>query len=84
MFHGTRLPLQKWFLAIAVLLTEEKQPTARGLAKMLDIDKSSAAFLMRRIREAERTHFELMLQITEKIVGPEYRQKVAFARIHLR
>ena len=38
----------------------------------------------RRIRDAESTEFELMLQITEKIIGPEYRQKVAFARIHLR
>lgn len=84
MFHGTRLPLQKWFLAIALLLTEEKQPTARALASQLEIDKNSAAFLLKRIREAERVHFELMLQITEKIVGPEYRQKVAFARLHLR
>jgi transposase-like protein len=84
MFHGTRLPLQKWFLAIALLLTEERPPSARALAAQLDIDKNSAAFLLRRIREAESTQFDLMLQITEKIIGPEYRQKVAFARINLR
>jgi hypothetical protein len=84
MFHGTRLPLQKWFLAIALLLTEENRLSARELAKRLQIDKNSAALLLRRIGEAEVTHFDLMLQITEKVVGPEYRQKVAFARIHLR
>lgn len=84
MFHGTRLPLQKWFLAIALCLTEERPPTARALAKLVEINKDSAASLLRRIREAESTEFELMLQITEKIIGPEYRQKVAFARIHLR
>src|SRR5687768_10750004 len=35
MFHGTRLPLQKWFLAIAWHLTEEKRLTARELALRL-------------------------------------------------
>ena len=84
MFHGTRLPLQKWFLAIALVLTEEKKLSARTLAERLEIDKNTAASLLRKIREAESTHFELMLQITEKIIGPEYRQKVAFARVHLR
>jgi hypothetical protein len=84
MFHGTRLPLQKWFLAIALVLTEEKRPSTRALANHLEIDKNSASFLLRRIRDAEATEFDLMLQITEKIIGPEYRQKVAFARLHLR
>ena len=83
MFHGTRLPLQKWFLGIALALTEERL-TARLLAPQLKIDKNTAALLLRRIREGESTHFELMLQIAEKLIGPEYRQKVAFARIHIR
>jgi len=84
MFHGTRLPLQKWFLGIALALTEEKKPTARTLAGQLEINRNSASLLLKRIREAESTEFDLMLQITEKIIGPEYRQKVAFARLHLR
>lgn len=84
MFRGTRLPLQKWFLAIAIALTYEGRLTSRALAAMVEVDKSTGAFLLRRIRDAESTEFELMLQITEKIIGPEYRQKVAFARIKLR
>ena len=84
MFHGTRLPLQKWFLGIALALTKEKRMSARTLAIHLEINRNSASLLLKRIRDAEDTEFDLMLQITEKIIGPEYRQKVAFARIGLR
>lgn len=83
-FHGTRLPLQKWFLAVAIAMTHEGKLTSRRLAEMITIDKSTAASLLKRIRDAEDSEFDLMLQITEKIIGPEYRQKVAFARLNLR
>ena len=83
-FHGTRLPLQKWFFAIAIAMTHEGKLTARRLAEMITIDKSTAASLLRRIRDAEDSEFDLMLGITEKIIGPEYREKVAFARLQLR
>jgi len=49
-FHNTRLPLNIWFVAIALLIIENKDLTARELANILGINKNTAADIKKRIR----------------------------------
>jgi transposase-like protein len=48
-FHDTRLPLNKWFTAIHILLFTDKEITSRNLASILSVNKNTAWFLMKRI-----------------------------------
>src|SRR5687768_3595751 len=41
-FHHTRLPLQKWFLAISLAVNTSDPLTARQLSKRLDVHKNTA------------------------------------------
>jgi transposase-like protein len=51
-FHDTRLELQKWFLAIAIILNAKKGISARQLARDLKVNKNTAWYLGMRIRKA--------------------------------
>ena len=51
-FHKTRIPLQKWFLAIGILLRNTQPVSSGQLARDLDLNQKSAWFLARRIRLA--------------------------------
>lgn len=51
-FHDTRLPLQKWFLAIALILNAKKGISSRQLARDLELPVKTAWSLSHRIRKA--------------------------------
>jgi len=51
-FHHTHLPLQKWFLAIALLLNTRKGITVQQLAQDLGVNKNTAWYIGQRIRTA--------------------------------
>lgn len=51
-FHDTRLPMQKWFLAISLILNAKKGISARQLARDLEVNKDTAWSMGMRIREA--------------------------------
>lgn len=51
-FHRTHLPLQKWFLALSLILNARKGCSARQLARELDINKNTAWYLSTRVRKA--------------------------------
>jgi len=51
-FHHTHLPLQKWFLALSLILNAKKGISARQLARDLEVTKDTAWFLAMRIRKA--------------------------------
>jgi transposase-like protein len=51
-FHHTHLPLQKWFLAISLLLTARKNVTTQQLAQDLEVNKNTAWYIAQRIRTA--------------------------------
>jgi transposase-like protein len=51
-FHHTHLPLQKWFLAIALLLNARKGITVQQLAQDLGVNKNTAWYIGQRIRTA--------------------------------
>ena len=53
-FHGTKIPLQKWFLAIALMENTEKRLSSGHLARALDLNQKTAWYMQTRIR-AEMT-----------------------------
>lgn len=53
-FHRTHLPLQKWFLAITLMLNAKKSLSALQLSRDLHVNKNTAWRIARQIRKAMR------------------------------
>ncbi len=70
LFHQSRVPLQTWFYAIALILNTPKTITARQLACMLAVNKDTAWFLTMRIQDAlgERSQRELLHRILHAVL----------------
>ena len=49
-FHGTKIPLQKWFLAISLILNAKKGISSYQLQRDLDLNQKTAWFILTRIR----------------------------------
>ena len=49
-FHGTKIALQKWFLALALILNAKKGVSSHQLARDLDLNQKTAWFILTRIR----------------------------------
>lgn len=49
-FHGTKIALQKWFLAITLIVNAKKSLSSYQLSRDLDLNQKSSWFLMTRIR----------------------------------
>ena len=64
-FHHTHLDLQKWFLAISLVLNAKKGMSARQLARDIQVNKSTAWSMGMRIRNAMFEQPELMRGIVE-------------------
>jgi len=78
-FHDTRLPLQKWFLALTLMLNAKKGMSARQLARDLDVNKNTGWFLAMRIRKAmtqssERDLLMGVVEMDETYVGGKPRK----------
>lgn len=64
-FHDTRLPLQKWFLAIALILNAKKGLSSRQLARDIEVNKNTAWSMQMRIRQAMQHDGKFMTGIVE-------------------
>lgn len=66
-FHNTRLPLQKWFLALCLILNARKGLSARQLARDLKVNKDTAWRISMKIRDAmfDRGQRELLTGLVE-------------------
>ena len=51
-FHHTHVPLQKWFLAIVLMLNAKKRPSALQLSRDLEVNKNTAWRMAMQIRRA--------------------------------
>lgn len=51
-FHHTHLPLQKWFLAISIIINAKKGLSARQLGRDLNVNKDTAWRMAMKIRDA--------------------------------
>jgi transposase-like protein len=64
-FHHTHLPLQKWSLAISLILNAKNGVPKRPLGRVLEVNKNSAWFIGMRIRNAMLEEGELLRGIAE-------------------
>jgi len=64
-FHHTHLPIQKWLLAIALILNAKKGISSRQLARDLELPVKTAWSLSHRIRKAMKQDGELLSGIVE-------------------
>ena len=49
-FHGTEIPLRKWFLAISLIVNVKKSLSSHQLARDLDLNQKTAWYILTRIR----------------------------------
>ena len=77
-FHKTRVPLQKWFLAIGLLVNAKKSLSSCQLARDLDTTQPTAWYMQHRIRAQMASDQGPMLQgileIDETYVGGKPRK----------
>jgi len=78
-FHGTRLPLWKWFIAISLVSDAKKSLSSRQLARHLDIPVKTAYSLMQRLRKAmygaKSPLLQGIIEIDETYVGGKPRRR---------
>lgn len=77
-FHKTKLPLQKWFLAVALVLNAKKGISSRQLSRDLEVNKDTAWYMAMRIRKAMTEQRELLqgiVEIDETYIGGKPRNR---------
>lgn len=78
-FHDTRIPLQKWFLAISLILNAKKGISARQLARDLEVHVETAWSMAHRIRNAMTQDEGMLLsgivEMDETYVGGKPRKE---------
>ena len=77
-FFDSRLPMQKWFLAIALMLNAKKGISSRQLARDLELPVKTAWSLAHRIRKAMKDDGTLLtgiVEVDETYIGGKPRPK---------
>lgn len=64
-FHKTKIDLQKWFLAVSLVLNAKKGYSARQLGRDIDVTKDTAWRVFMQIRKSLVDQHELMTGIVE-------------------
>jgi hypothetical protein len=67
LFHGSRVPLSKWFEAIWLMEESAKDPSCRVLAAALAVNRNSACYMAMRIRRARLKESALLWAIREEM-----------------
>lgn len=68
-FHGSHVPLSKWFKAIYLYLDTSLTPktlSVRSLAKEIRVDKDTASSMLKRIRFCIQNNPALLISILSK------------------
>lgn len=76
-FHRTHVDLQKWFLAIALILNAKKGMSARQLARDIEVHRNTAWSMGMRIRKAmteDRQLLEGVVEMDECYIGGKPRK----------
>lgn len=79
-FDNTKIPLQKWFLALYVFSSHKKGISSHQLAKDISVTQKSAWFLLHRLRYAfDHPNFQNTLnsevEVDEMFIGGEAKNK---------
>ena len=77
-FQGTKIPLQKWFLGIAIMVNAKKSLSSCQLARDLEMNQSSCLYMQQRIRAAmassERHFLKGIVEADETYIGGKPRR----------
>ena len=78
-FHHTHLPLQKWFLAVTLMLNAKKSLSALQLSRDLEVNKNTAWRIAMQIRKAmaqseQRSLLTGIVEMDETYVGGKPRR----------
>ncbi len=77
-FHGTKIPLQKWFLAISLITNAKKSLSSHQLARDLDLNQKTAWYLMTRVRtemaKKEKNMLKGIIEADETYIGGKPRK----------
>jgi len=55
-FHHTHTPIQKWFLAIAIILNDKKEISVRKLAEEIQVNRNTSWQMIKKINKARVDH----------------------------
>ena len=81
-FQKTKIDLQKWFLAISIVLNAKKSISSHQLARDLDLNQKTAWYLVMRIRRAmvdEGALLSGIVEMDEAYVGGKPRRANVWA-----
>ena len=84
LFESTKLPLTKWFLAIHLIINAKKGISSLQLARDLHVNKNTAWFLHKRIRQAMKDDdcvLSGIIEIDETYVGGSISNKNYFTKL---
>jgi len=78
-FHKTKMDLQKWFLAVSIILNAKKGISARQLARDLEVNRNTAWYMGMRIRKAmtqfkDQTMLQGIVEMDETYIGGKPRK----------
>src|SRR3989344_1756149 len=83
LFGESKLPLQKWFIAIYLLTTRKKGISSIELAEQVGVRQKTAWFMDHRIREAmEQNDGKLFgtVEVDETYIGGKHQRKDGFKK----
>ena len=77
-FEKTKVPLQKWFLAIGLMVNAKKSLSSHQLARDLELNQKTAWFMQQRIRaqmaSEQRPMLQGILEADETYIGGKPRK----------
>lgn len=78
-FEASNLPLQKWFVAISLIMNAKKGISSRQLARHIKVTKDTAWYLQKRLRDAMKNKDKSLLkgivEVDETYVGGNVKNK---------
>lgn len=85
-FHKTHLPIQKWFLAVSIILNAKKGISARQLGRHLKVHRNTAWRISMKIREAifepeQRGLLQGLVEMDETYIGAKRPRKTQKQRM---